>query len=343
MTGPGTTQDVAWLALDDPSAVGAARRAAEQLADRLGLNAGRVAEIGLAVTEIATNVHRHAGGGALLLRAVRTVAAAALEVVALDSGPGMHDVPAARRDGHSTGGTLGIGLGSIGRLADLLEIDSEPARGTVLVARFGPGDRVPREPGPAAPAAAGLTRGLTGEAVCGGAYAIRRDAGRTSLMVCDGSGHEPLAAAASGEAVRVFDDPARPASPESAVRRIHEALTGSRGGAVAVAELDEAAGLVRFAGVGNISGAVLAGGEKRSMVSIGGIAGYRNPTVRTFDYPFPPGSLVVLHADGVRSRWGPADLGRGIGSRPLLIAAILLRDAGLRQDDACVLVARAVR
>lgn len=141
MTGPGTTQDVAWLALDDPSAVGAARRAAEQLADRLGLNAGRVAEIGLAVTEIATNVHRHAGGGALLLRAVRTVAAAALEVVALDSGPGMHDVPAARRDGHSTGGTLGIGLGSIGRLADLLEIDSEPARGTVLVARFGPGDR----------------------------------------------------------------------------------------------------------------------------------------------------------------------------------------------------------
>ncbi|NMH99505.1 SpoIIE family protein phosphatase [Pseudonocardia sp. K10HN5] len=334
---------MAWLALDDASAAGAARRATERLADRLGMPAARVAEVGLAVTEIATNVHRHAGAGALLLRSVRTGTAAALEVVAVDNGPGIPDLTAARRDGHSTAGTLGIGLGSIDRLADALDISSAPGRGTVLVARFEA--RRVAAPGSdsTGPDAAGITRALSGETVCGDAYAVRGDGPRMSLMVCDGSGHGPLAAAAAREAVRAFNDPGHPVSPEMAVRRIHRVLSGTRGAAVAVAELDAAAGLVHFAGVGNIAGAVVSGGDKRSMVSIGGVAGYRDPTIRTFRYSLPPGSVVVLHSDGVRARWAAAELGGVLGRSPLMIAATLLRDAGVRQDDACVLVGRARR
>ena len=47
-------EDVAWLRLDEPSAVGGARRAVEQLATQLGAAEVRAAEIGLAVTEIAS-------------------------------------------------------------------------------------------------------------------------------------------------------------------------------------------------------------------------------------------------------------------------------------------------
>jgi anti-sigma regulatory factor (Ser/Thr protein kinase) len=344
MTATATAEDMAWVTLDEASAVGTARRAAEHRADQLGLPAARVAEVGLAVTEIATNVHHHAGGGALLLRVVRTAATAALEVVAIDAGPGIRDIGAARRDGHSTAGTLGIGLGAIGRLADALDISSEPGRGTVLIARFAAERRSAPQLDDAGRGAAGITRALTGETVCGDAYAVRKVGDRTSLMVCDGSGHGPLAAAAAREAVRTFNDPAQPPpSPEVALRRIHQALLGTRGGAVAVAELDAAAGLVRFAGVGNIAGAVVSGGDKRSMVSIGGIAGYREPTIRTFEYALPPGAVVVLHSDGVRARWSAAQLGAVLARSPLLIAATLLRDAGLRQDDACVLVGTAQR
>jgi anti-sigma regulatory factor (Ser/Thr protein kinase) len=337
---PAAAEDMLWLPLDDPSAAGGARRATEQLADRLGLPAGRIAEAGLAVTEIATNVHNHGGGGALLLRSVRTADSATLEIVAIDSGPGMYDIAASRRDGRTTAGTLGIGMGAIDRLADAVEISSEPGRGTVVVARFA-GDRGSAT-APTELLADGITRALHGEPVCGDAYAVRVVEGRTTLMLCDGSGHGPLAASASREAVRVFHDMDNP-TPESALRQIHGALSGTRGGAVSVAQLDGAARVVRFAGVGNVAGVVVSLDEKRSMVSIGGIAGYRSPTVRTFEYPLPPRSVVVLHSDGVRTRWDATELVRVLDRSPLMIAATLLRDGGLRQDDACVVVGRVER
>lgn len=342
MTIQAAVEDMAWLPLDDPSGAGAARRAAEQLADRLGLPAARIAEAGLAVTEIATNVQRHGGGGAILLRSVRSTGAAALEVVAMDAGPGIDDVARARRDGRSTRGTLGIGMGAVDRLADAVDISSEPGHGTVVVARFEADRRAAATVSSAASRADGITRPLTGETVCGDAYAIRHERGRTTLMLCDGSGHGPLAAIASREAVRIFHELEDP-TPETALRRIHGALSGTRGGAVSVAELDAAAGVVRFAGVGNVAGTIVTGGDKRGMVTIGGIAGYRAPSIRVFDHPLPPGAVVVLHSDGVRGRWAADRLARVLGRSPLLIAATLLRDAGLRQDDACVVVGRADR
>jgi anti-sigma regulatory factor (Ser/Thr protein kinase) len=334
-------EDMAWLPLDDPSGAGAARRATEQLTDRLGFSAARIAEAGLAVTEIATNVQRHGGGGAILLRVVRIAGLAALEVVAIDSGPGIRDVAEARRDGLSTGGTLGIGMGAVDRLADGVDISSEPGRGTVIVARF-EADHRARSRATDSIRSDGITRALSGETICGDAYAIRRHSDHTTLMVADGSGHGPLAAAASREAVRVFHELERP-TPETALHRIHAALSGTRGAAVSVAELDASTGKVQFAGVGNVAGTIVSGEDRRSMVSIGGVAGYRAPSIRTFEYDLPPNAVVILHSDGVRTRWDAAHLGSVLGRSPLLIAATLVRDAGLRQDDACVVVGRVDR
>lgn len=346
MSSPATVEDVAWLLLDEASSAGAARRAAAQLAKQLGLPASRVAEVGLAVTEMAVNVRSHGGGGALLLRSVRAENSAAVEVVTVDTGPGIVDITAARRDGHSTVGTLGIGLGAVNRLADQLDITSRPGRGTVLRARF-ESDRCARptlQADAAGPMAAGITRALTGETICGDAYAVRQDGSRTSLMVCDGSGHGPLAAAASQQAVRAFTDITQPVSPpEAALLRIHRALVGTRGGAVAVAELDLPAQRLRFVGVGNIAGAVVSPGGRRGLVSVGGIAGYREPTVRPFEYALRADSVVILHSDGVSRRWSCDELDDRVSDSPLMIAATLLRDAGIRHDDACVLAAKVNR
>ncbi|HET9254834.1 MAG TPA: ATP-binding SpoIIE family protein phosphatase [Pseudonocardiaceae bacterium] len=346
MSGRATAEDVAWLRLDEPSSAGAARRAAAELARKLGLPASRVAEVGLAVTEMATNVRIHASGGALLLRAIRASGSAAVEVVTVDTGPGIADISAARRDGQSTAGTLGIGLGAISRLADQLDIASRPGRGTVLTARF-ESDRRARptlRADATGPLAAGITRAMTGETLCGDAYAVRPDGPRVSLMVCDGSGHGPLAAAAAEQAVRAFTDSTQPVSPpEAAILRIHRALAGTRGSAVAIAELDPPAQRLRFVGIGNIAGALVSAREKRGLISIGGIAGYREPIVRPFDYALPAGSVVVLHSDGVSSRWSVETLDDLVANPPLVIAATVLRDAGIRRDDACVLAAKASR
>jgi anti-sigma regulatory factor (Ser/Thr protein kinase) len=332
------TEDVAWLLVEDPSAPGRARRVVANLAERLGFSATRVAEIGIAVTEIGTNLHNHAHAGVLAVRAVRAIEQAAVEVVAIDSGPGIADVTEALRDGRSTAGTLGVGLGAVTRLADSHQLFSEVGRGTVLVTRFHP--RQGGSVGFGADHVGGLTRPIDGEDVCGDAYAVWRGPGWTRLMMCDGSGHGPLAASASRAAVRVFcDDEAGAAgAPEDVLRRIHTALRGTRGGAVAVVHVDATAGTVRFAGLGNIAGSVVSGGRKQGMVSVPGVAGYQARTIRAFDYALPSGAAVVLHSDGLTEKWGAEGRERVFTSSPLVIASTLLRDAGVRKDDAGVLV-----
>ncbi|TQM85397.1 anti-sigma regulatory factor (Ser/Thr protein kinase) [Saccharothrix saharensis] len=337
MTHPvAVAEDVAWLFVDDPAHVGRARRAATALAEQLVFDESRVAEVGLAVTEIAANLHKHAGEGHVLVRALRAGDRAAVEVVSLDAGPGIADTALAMVDGQSTAGTLGIGLGMVARSADHFDVTSRRGRGTVLSARFHARSR-DEPPFAADPAVAGLTRPLAGEQHCGDAYTVRRTAdGRLWLMMCDGSGHGPLAATASRAAVRAFTED-EPTSPEAVVARLHAALRGTRGGAVAAAVLDPVSGVVRFAGLGNIAGAVLADGHKRSMVSVPGIAGFQARGIKAFDYELPPGARVVLHSDGLTERWSPEDVA-GVTS-PLLLAATLVRDAAVRRDDAGVLVA----
>ncbi|MEV0675478.1 ATP-binding SpoIIE family protein phosphatase [Actinosynnema sp. NPDC050436] len=327
-------EDVAWVRVEESAQVGRARRVATALAERLAFGDARVAEIGLAVTELGTNLHKHTSGGHLVVRALRADDRAAVEVVAVDRGPGIPDMARAMLDGESTTGTLGIGLGVVARSADLLDVSTRRDRGTVLAARFHRRERgVPDFR--AESSSAGLTRPIADEEVCGDAYAVRRVGDRLWVMMCDGSGHGPLAASASREAVRIFCDD-EPSAPEAVVAKLHAGLRGTRGGAVAVAVLDPARNRIRYSGLGNIAGAVLSDGRKRTMVSVPGIAGYQARTIHAFDHELPPGAVVVLHSDGLTERWGPEDVA-GISS-PLLLAATLVRDAGVRKDDASALV-----
>jgi anti-sigma regulatory factor (Ser/Thr protein kinase) len=329
-------EDVAWVRVEDSSAPGRARRVAAALAGQLGYSPTRIAEIEIAVTELGTNLCKHAAEGVLLIRSVRAVTEAAVEVVAFDRGPGIANVAEVWRDGSSSTGTLGVGLGAVGRLADTCAVVSEPGRGTIVAARFHTSrSRFPDLEG----SAAGITRPIDGEERSGDAYAVCEDGERILLMMCDGSGHGPLAASAAQAAVRAFHED-RTGGPGDLLGRIHTAMRGTRGGAVAVAALDPGHGTLRFAGLGNIGACVVAGGRKRSMVSVPGIAGYQARTIKTFDYALPEDSVVVLHSDGLTERWSPQERDGLFASDPLVIAAALLRDAGVRRDDAGVLVTR---
>ncbi|MFE3267956.1 ATP-binding protein [Streptomyces sp. NPDC059215] len=164
-------EDVAWFR-DEPRA---ARGAAAALGRRIGLDGHRTAELVLAVTELATNMAKHSQDGSLVLRVLRTPQVAGVEVVVVDQGPGMADVATALRDGTSSTGTLGIGLGAVQRLADTFDIHSRPGLGTVQLARFWP--RPLPFPPDAEPAIGGITRPISGETACGDAWATRTDDG----------------------------------------------------------------------------------------------------------------------------------------------------------------------
>ena len=330
-------QDMRWLLVEDASAVPACRKAVQVMAERLQFPAARTGQLALAVTEAASNLYKHAEQGSLLLCVNRDGPQPGIDLVTIDVGPGVRDVGAAVRDGHSTAGTLGIGLGAIRRLADFADLYSRPGHGTALAARFrgvsagGPA----AAPGGAVARWAGLVRPITGETECGDAYGAVEADGAVTAVLCDGLGHGPLAAAAAAAGVAaVLDDPA--AEPAALLERAHGRMSGTRGGAVGIVRI--AGERARFAGLGNVAASVVSDGQRKSMISIPGIAGHQARTIRQFEYEVPPGSAVVLHSDGISSRWEAAAL-PGLEARdPLLIAAVLLAEAGVHRDDAGVLV-----
>jgi anti-sigma regulatory factor (Ser/Thr protein kinase) len=341
-------QDIRWLRVEDASAVPACRKAVQVLAERLQFPAARAGQLALAVTEAASNLHKHASQGSMLLCVNRDGPQPGIDLVTIDAGPGLRDVTAAVRDGHSTAGTLGIGLGAIKRLADFSDLYSVAGRGTSLVARFRAlpaGGTTPpdppelggaaRPPEPPWPPWAGLLRPITGETECGDAYGAVQAGGAVTAVLCDGLGHGPLAAAAAAEGVAaVLDDPV--GEPAALLGRVHRRMSGTRGGAVGIVRIDGR--LARFAGLGNVAASIVSDGERKSMISIPGIAGQQARTIRQFEYEVPPDSAVVLHSDGISSRWEAAAL-PGIAARdPLLIAAVLLAAAGVHRDDAGILV-----
>jgi anti-sigma regulatory factor (Ser/Thr protein kinase) len=317
--------------VEDPSAAAGCRAAASALASRLGFPADRGDQLVLAVTEAASNLHKHASQGSMLLRITRAGEAPGIEMVTIDAGPGLRDAGAAMRDGHSTSGTLGIGLGAIRRLADFCDLYSVPGHGTVLVARFWP------EPRSGTDSCAGLARPIEGEAECGDVFAVEESDGTLTGVLCDGLGHGPLAAIAANAAVRaVFDGPV--GDPAAAVARAHSRMGHTRGGALAVVQVTGR--LVRFCGLGNVAAVILADGARKSMLSVPGIAGHQARAIRQFEYDVPPSAAIFLHSDGLSSRWSPDSLPGVTGRDPLVAAAALLAEAGTHRDDASVLVLR---
>ncbi|MFD6285703.1 ATP-binding SpoIIE family protein phosphatase [Streptomyces sp. NPDC060205] len=338
-------EDVAWFR-DGASLAASARGAAATLARRIGLSSHRSAEVALAVTEAATNVQRHADDGALLLRVVRSGDQAGVEFLTVDSGPGMTDVPAALADGSSSAGTLGIGLGAVSRLADHFDLHSVPGRGTVMAAQFWPRGADGRAVVASRDlsTAAGVTRPISGETVCGDAWAVRTDDSATAgdrpailVMLCDGLGHGPLAARASQAAVKAFQD-TRDLSPAGALDAIHLALRGTRGGAVAVARIEPAAGRVLYCGIGNVSGFLVGDAGRRALLSAPGIVGSQMRRLRTFEEALPAHGALVMHSDGLTERWDHGTLPGLLHHTPLVMAGQLLREAGVRRDDASVVV-----
>jgi anti-sigma regulatory factor (Ser/Thr protein kinase) len=323
------------LPVQDGTAVGSARRAAVALAEASGAPEAVTARVALVATELATNLVRHGGGGTLIVQ--RSADEPGLELVALDRGPGISRLEEALRDGFSTGGTPGTGLGAVTRMADHCEVFSAPGLGTIVLARFaiGRGGRT-RE---GAVTVGGISLPCPGETVCGDAWAARAVGDRVVLMVVDGLGHGSAAAAAANEAVRLFVERVQ-VPAEQLMAEVHDALRPTRGAAVGIATIHVGSGRLGFVGVGNISGIVQRDGESRSLVSHAGIVGHQCRRIQEFAYPWASGNLLMLYSDGLQTRW---QLSRypGLTERhPTIVAAALYRDHVRGRDDVTVVAAR---
>jgi len=319
--------------VDESSQIGEARRRILDLAIATGLDAELQGRLALVVNELASNLVKHGNGGQLLVRAL----GASVEVLAIDRGGGMADVAECFRDGYSTAGSQGTGLGAVKRLASLVDVYTIRPGGTAIVARVSAPAR--RGARPQALEVGAVSVPKTGEEVCGDGFAVADDQELPAVMVVDGLGHGLGAADAARLAGRAFE--AAPSLPPGAqIAAIHDALRGSRGAAVSVARIDRNRKVVTYSGLGNVAGTIVADGTSRHMVSANGTAGHAAGRIHEFAYPWSDDAVLVMHSDGLTSRWQMERYPGLPGHHPILVAGVLYRDWSRGRDDVTVVAAR---
>jgi anti-sigma regulatory factor (Ser/Thr protein kinase) len=308
------------------------------LSAQLSLDETSSGKVAIVATELATNLAKHGGGGKLLVRALQE--GTGIEIIAVDKGHGISNIDRAMRDGYSSGGTAGAGLGAIRRMSKVFDIYSAYNGGTAVLSRM-----LNLRPPPGAPTTADrvdfgvVCIAAPGERVSGDAYIIVAGETGPAIVLIDALGHGELAHQAAEVAVEACKKN-EGMSAVALIDAMHRALRPTRGAAIAVAELDEGAGSLRFAGIGNISCSITSPTGSRSFASLGGIVGHDVRRVQPFTERFSPGDLLVMHSDGIATRWA-LDQYPGIRPHhPALAAALVHRDYLRGRDDATILIAR---
>lgn len=333
--------------LPDRSYLGVVRRDITRLVESWGFDATDAGRIDIVVSELTSNLLKHTPqGGELLVRALpgdseegdgRVVLA--VEIIALDHGPGMREPARMLEDGVSTAGSAGQGLGAVRRASEVFDLYSHPSHGTALLAR------IVRRRRQLPPPVEGWRCGAVvvpkpGEQSCGDGWALRPTAdGGIQLLVTDGLGHGPEAELATLTAITAFEQsPAT--SPADILRQLHGALRGTRGVVAAIGEFHPTDPNLAYCGAGNIAGRLAGPVGAKNLISTNGIVGHAlSGSLLPQTYDAAPYQWLILTSDGLKTRW---DLARYAGLSahdPSLIAAVLYRDHVRGTDDTLVLVA----
>lgn len=341
------------IEIKDEAHVGTARRAVHRFASSLGFNETDLAEIDIVVQEIGTNAVRYATAGGWLHYMAPLGTSVGIELFYWDAGPGIYDLDRAIRDGVSTSGSLGAGLGAIRRLMDEFDVYStlpvtsrlshtqrRTAHGTVMLTR-----KWLKKEGEETPASEEArrygvwSRPHPGEDVNGDAYFILARGRRSLLSVIDGLGHGAGAKEAADVAIDQLEEwTGEPL--EEVVPALHKALRATRGAVIGAAIIDRGEGRFHFSGVGNVMVRVYGAPEHTTPLSANGTLGARLGSLRVWSYPWAEGATLIMASDGVSASWDIESYPGLLQRTPQILAGVLMRDYGRNADDATVLVAR---
>ncbi len=327
-------QPITRIPVTDTTQVGEARRAIARIAGTAGLSETDAGAAAIVANELANNLVHYGKDGAILVQA--RPGQAIVEILSIDRGPGIADVGRSLRDGFSTGGTPGNGLGAVKRMSAEFDIYSQPEVGTVVYSAIGTLEALPKFQ------CVGLALAAPAETVCGDAWRVRSSNDSIQFVMADGLGHGPDAAEASDRACDVLNADAA-VEPQVALHQAGGLLASTRGAAVAIGTWSRPAATLKYAGAGNISGVVVHSGRSHGLLSHHGIVGKQMRTPRQADYEAPADAVLVLHSDGIQTRWSPSDWPGLFSRHPAIIAACILRDCVRGKDDASVLVIRAAQ
>ncbi|MCP2029651.1 anti-sigma regulatory factor (Ser/Thr protein kinase) [Flavobacterium sp. HSC-32F16] len=328
--------------IDDRSLIAFIKREIHNLALQLGFTTHRAGETDIIVAELTSNLIKYANGGELLYRANVEEGQNEIEIYCLDNGIGIENLSKIMNDGYSSSNTLGHGLGSIKRLSNDFQIYSMKNWGCVQYVKIceQPDFRLP-------PLQKGLNNAVIavnypGEKVCGDAYHIKFLKRGFQIFVGDGLGHGENANEAVQLAVKAFKQSVE-FEPDAILRDIHSVVKKSRGLVATIASVDYKSEIWSICGIGNINTRIYNGLENKTYTPYNGIIGHNIPrTLNNTIVPYKKHQIIVMHSDGLRTRWNLNDMTSIFKQSPNLIASSLLKENIRGTDDATILVGKII-
>lgn len=132
-----STSQVIALALRNPEDIVRMRQVVREHAIAMGFSLVDQTKLVTAASELGRNTVVYGGGGEVTVQSLTEGTRKGVRLTFRDQGPGIADVELAMKDGFTTGGGLGLGLGGAKRLSNQFSIDSEPGKGTrVTITRW---------------------------------------------------------------------------------------------------------------------------------------------------------------------------------------------------------------
>ncbi|HQU14694.1 MAG TPA: SpoIIE family protein phosphatase [Gammaproteobacteria bacterium] len=265
----------------------------------------------------------------------------ALDLFAIDRGPGVFNLPAAMVDGYSTSGSLGKGLGAIRRLAHESEFytlpkglePESPWHGFAIWARFYVDERVPQST-----YELGMyLRAYQDSTHNGDGIFVRHTNGRVQWLHMDGLGH-------GLEAAQVVDGNAdlleEELPLEVLIERLSRRLEGGRGAVGMAVSLDAHEQSGAICGVGDMAAFLISNGQKRVISFSPGILGHAHRSLDKTALAFPRQALMITASDGMRRNWSLQTFPSLWRLHPQLIALLMGAVASRVNDDQSILAIR---
>ncbi len=318
--------------IEEETQIGQVRRFATLLSERLQFNETRKGRVGIIVSELCTNLLKYSKDGEILVRIIDRGVGLGLEFLTVDRGPGIEDIEQAMSDGFSTGQSAGIGLGAIKRQSDQFDIFSIPAKGTIILSVIFAHDNQKQ---PLFNYGA-ISIPIHGEVVCGDAWCSTEKEDSLDILMSDGLGHGPLAEKASLDAIsELKNNKAYPV--DQILKKIDGRLKGSRGAAVFLLRWHNRK-KIDYVSLGNIRAVIQTQEKMKTLISQNGTAGLRIPNLKVFNQDWSGEGFLILHSDGINTRWDLSTYPGLMNCHPGIIAGLIYRDFSRNSDDATVFV-----
>jgi len=305
-----------------------------------GFDAKRIGELDIIVAEMTSNLHKYASGGELLMGYFDKPGSEYIEIISIDQGPGILNLPKVMADGYSSTNTMGHGLGSIKRLSDEFDIYSLKGWGTIVLSRVYKAKPTAKNKQKEHIQLRPIVLKKPGETTSGDGTYLKITEGFAKLLVADGLGHGPEANLAVNEAVNSFKScPYN--SPVEIIRHMHRDIRKTRGMVATVVVFDFKGKALKIAGVGNIATKAFGGINSKGVLAYNGIVGHNIPTTMNDQLMmFSDYQQLILCSDGIKSRW---DNLKHVGINRCdnaIMAAAIYKDFARQTDDMSVVVAR---